>query len=50
MVVAEYQRVGRVEGHTAHDGLRDGAGCGRLATERDIRRQAAKYFAGETSW
>jgi len=22
----------------------------KLATERDILRQAAKYFAGETSW
>ena len=22
----------------------------KLATERDILRQAAKYFAGETNW
>jgi transposase len=40
------QRIARLEAENAR--LR--AETTRLTTEREILRQAAKYFAGETNW
>jgi transposase len=40
-------RIARLEAENAR---LDGRDKVKLETERDILRQAAKYFAGETNW